>query len=160
VLTANREGRPRGKEPTGEPETLAGRNIPKMGDRAAHTVPEELKKRQARYVQRSSQGPGQLVTLAVSVLGELVLTWPGSCRENVTQDQAPSKKARVQTVLEADKYGSYQPKSRETREAYAQLLQMVQSRLGDHPPEVLYGAAEEVLAVLKDDDKRVRLFTL
>lgn len=57
VLTANREGRPRGKEPTGEPETLAGRSIPKMGDRAAHTVPEELKKRQARCAQRSSREP-------------------------------------------------------------------------------------------------------
>lgn len=75
----------------------------------------------------------------------------------MAQDQAPAKRARVQTVLEADKYGTYQPKSRETREAYAQLLQMVQTRLGDHPPEVLYGAAEEVLAVLKDADKRVRL---
>jgi hypothetical protein len=49
VLTANREGRPKGKEPTGEPETLAGRKLPKMGDRAARTVPEELKKRKAKY---------------------------------------------------------------------------------------------------------------
>lgn len=74
----------------------------------------------------------------------------------MAQVQAPTKRPRVETVLEADKYGAYQPKSRETREAYAQLLQMVQTRLGDHPPEVLYGAAEEVLAVLKDEEKRVR----
>lgn len=59
-------------------------------------------------------------------------------------------------MLEADKFGSYQPKSRETRDAYGILLQMVQSRLGDYPTEILYGAAEEVLTVLKDDNKRVR----
>lgn len=58
-------------------------------------------------------------------------------------------------MLEADKFGSYQPKSRETRDAYGILLQMVQSRLGDYPTEILYGAAEEVLTVLKDDNKRV-----
>lgn len=52
VLTANREGRPKGKEPTGEPETLANRRLHKMGDRAAHTLPEELeelKKRKPKY---------------------------------------------------------------------------------------------------------------
>jgi hypothetical protein len=78
------------------------------------------------------------------------------CRERTAEEQAPAKQARVQSVLEADKYGSYQPKSRETRDAYAQLLQMVQSRLGDYPTEILYGAAEEVLTVLKDNGKRVR----
>jgi hypothetical protein len=48
VLTASREGRRGGKEPTGEPESLAGRRLPKMGDRAATTGPndlDELKKR-------------------------------------------------------------------------------------------------------------------
>jgi pre-mRNA-splicing helicase BRR2 len=63
----------------------------------------------------------------------------------------------VNSVLEADMYGSYQPKSRETRQAYQVLLQMVQARLGDHPTDILYGAAEEVLSVLKDDELRVRL---
>lgn len=53
VLTASREGRAKGKEPTGEPETLAGRRLPKMGDRAGHAKPselEELKKRKASCV--------------------------------------------------------------------------------------------------------------
>lgn len=126
-----------------------------MGDRAAHTVPEELKKRQARCARRCSPPSELTLSQAVAALSHRTrAAWP--CRETVAQDRVPAKRARVQTVLEADKYGTYQPKSRETREAYAQLLQMVQARLGDHPPEVLYGAAEEVLAVLKDDDKRVR----
>ena len=42
VLTATREGRPKGKEPTGEPESLAGRRLRKMGDRAAQSAPDEL----------------------------------------------------------------------------------------------------------------------
>ena len=58
-------------------------------------------------------------------------------------------------MLEADVYGAYHPKSRETKAAYRDLLLHVQARLGDQPPEVLYGAAEEVLAVLKDDTKKV-----
>lgn len=78
------------------------------------------------------------------------------CRAQPANEGAAAKRARVNTVLEADKFGSYQPKSRETRDAYGVLLQMVQARLGDYPTEILYGAAEEVLTVLKDDNKRVR----
>jgi hypothetical protein len=35
-------------EPTGEPETLAGRNLHKMGDRVQHTRPEALTERKER----------------------------------------------------------------------------------------------------------------
>lgn len=78
-------------------------------------------------------------------------------RAQPASEGTTGKRARVNTVLEADKFGSYQPKSRETRDAYGILLQMVQARLGDYPTEILYGAAEEVLTVLKDENKRVRL---
>jgi hypothetical protein len=56
VLTASREGRPKGKEPSGEPESLAGRKLSKMGDRVVRSMPaelEELKKRKPKYVPHS-----------------------------------------------------------------------------------------------------------
>jgi hypothetical protein len=68
----------------------------------------------------------------------------------------PAKKLKVASVLDANVYGSYHPKSRDTKLAYRTLLLLVQERLGDHPPEILYGAAEEVLGVLKNEHMRVR----
>lgn len=40
VLTSDNKSRGN-REPTGEPVTLANRNLPKMGDRAGHTKPDE-----------------------------------------------------------------------------------------------------------------------
>jgi hypothetical protein len=59
------------------------------------------------------------------------------------------------TVLELDAAGSYQPATRETRAAYETLLSMIQGQFGDQPADVLRGAAEEVLAVLKNDHVKV-----
>ena len=72
----------------------------------------------------------------------------------------PAKKSRIASVLEADVYGRYHPKSRETRDAHQALLQRVQARLGDHAPDILYSAADEVLDVLKDAEMRVRACAL
>ncbi len=47
--------------------------------------------------------------------------------------------------------GSYRPKTRETRAAYEALLGMIGGAFGDQPADVLRGAADEVLAVLKND---------
>ena len=59
----------------------------------------------------------------------------------------------MSSVLTADADGSYRPKTRETRAAYEALLGMIQGQFGDQPQDVLRGAAEEVLEVLKDDHK-------
>jgi len=45
----------------------------------------------------------------------------------------------------------YRPKTRETRAAYEALLSHIGANFGDTPADVLRGAADEVLAVLKDD---------
>ena len=55
------------------------------------------------------------------------------------------------SVLTVEADGSYRPKTRETRAAYEALLGMIQGQFGDQPADVLRGAAEEVLEVLKDD---------
>ena len=68
---------------------------------------------------------------------------------------------RLQTgnvgVLDLDAGGGYRPRTRETRAAYEALLSTIQSQFGDQPQDVLRGAADEVLAVLKNDNLKVGL---
>jgi len=45
----------------------------------------------------------------------------------------------------------YKPKTKETRIAYEQLLTVIQQSLGDQPQEILHGAADEILSVLKNE---------
>ena len=47
--------------------------------------------------------------------------------------------------------GSYRPKTEATRMGYEQLLHFLSSFLGEQPADILRGAADEILAVLKDD---------
>ncbi len=43
------------------------------------------------------------------------------------------------------------PKTEPTRQAYEQLLNFLSTFMGDQPNDILRGAADEVLAVVKDD---------
>lgn len=45
----------------------------------------------------------------------------------------------------------YRPKTQETRQTYDVLLSFLQEALGDQPRDILCGAADEVLSVLKND---------
>jgi pre-mRNA-splicing helicase BRR2 len=123
-------------EPTGEPETLWGRIKPgQFGDRVHRDKPAELEDRKKRARERRKGGMDQ---------------------DDLDALNARRKKGRAQavsSVLTADADGSYRPKTRETRAAYEALLGMIQGQFGDQPQDVLRGAAEEVLEVLKDDHK-------
>ncbi|EPQ10851.1 U5 small nuclear ribonucleoprotein 200 kDa helicase [Myotis brandtii] len=48
----------------------------------------------------------------------------------------------------------YKPKTKNTREIYEVLLSFIQAALGDQPRDILCGAADEVLAVLKNEKLR------
>lgn len=56
-----------------------------------------------------------------------------------------------QTVMDLEAGAFYQPKTQGTRDAYDALLATIQTQFGDQPHDVLRGAADEVLAVLKND---------
>lgn len=45
----------------------------------------------------------------------------------------------------------YRPRTKETLSTYELLLSFIQSAIGDQPRDILCGAADEVLATLKDD---------
>jgi pre-mRNA-splicing helicase BRR2 len=118
----------------GEPTSLVGRITHRMGDmhrevmtaerRTEVSKAEKKRKREARMVE----GPR---TKRMKLLG------PAS-------------------VLASDALDGihYQPKKRETRQAYQELLSAVQVALGDQPASVVMSAADEVLALLKDENIR------
>lgn len=60
-------------------------------------------------------------------------------------------------VMSLDTASGYRPRTQETRAAYEAVLAFIREQFGDQPQDVLKGAADEVLAVLKDDRKRVSM---
>eukprot|EP00889_Picochlorum_renovo_P000055 jgi/Picre1/27085/NNA_000055.t1 len=68
-----------------------------------------------------------------------------------------AKRARPGTamsVLDMETAGLYRPKTKETKAAYESLLSSIRSQFGDAPHDVLCGAADEILATLKNDSLR------
>ena len=54
-------------------------------------------------------------------------------------------------MLDIESVETYRPKTRETQAAYETLLSVVQEKLGDYATDVIAGAADEVLGILKSD---------
>ncbi|EYU41212.1 hypothetical protein MIMGU_mgv1a000056mg [Erythranthe guttata] len=130
VLTT--DSRPRDThEPTGEPETLWGKIDPKsFGDRAFRDKPPELEEKLKKSKKKKEREPA------------------------LDAAQPRSKKRRLQeeSVLTSSEEGVYQPKTKETRAAYEAMLSVIQQQLGGQPLNIVSGAADEILAVLKNDN--------
>jgi len=62
--------------------------------------------------------------------------------------------------MNLDTASGYRPRTQETRAAYEAILSFIREQFGDQPQDVLKGAADEILAVLKDDKKRVSFLRL
>ncbi|XP_071692835.1 DExH-box ATP-dependent RNA helicase DExH12-like [Rutidosis leptorrhynchoides] len=133
VLTT--DSRPRDThEPTGEPESLYGRIDPKtFGDRAYRGRPAELDDKLTKSKKKKERDP----SLANPEAG----------------NNRHSKRRRLQdeSVLTSTEEGVYQPKTKETRAAYEAMLSVIQQQLGGQPLNIVSGAADEILAVLKND---------
>eukprot|EP01084_Bolivina_argentea_P006503 12342_1 len=142
VLQADRSKR-RSDEPTGEVETLWGKTgSMRMGDKvhSADSRPAELEaklgkakdrqeaNRDAEEEKRERDAKRQRQKVFVAEKGATVLT------ETADMDNI-----------------NYRPKTRETRAAYEEMLAFVQGKLGAQPQDILRGAAEEVVSILKDD---------
>jgi pre-mRNA-splicing helicase BRR2 len=134
VLTTDQR-HSRNDEPSGEVETLHGKMTGmQMGDRVAHGRSLEFKEMQERADARRNKKRDK---------GERV-------------GRAGTKKAKQDkaTVFDDHAAGTYRPKTEETRGAYELMLSFIQGQLGDHPQDILRGAAHECLVVLKDDKYR------
>ncbi|KAH9611678.1 hypothetical protein KSS87_017396 [Heliosperma pusillum] len=130
VLTT--DSRPRDThEPTGEPESLYGKIDPKsFGDRAARGRPPELDEKLKKSKKKSRERE------AVEA---------GGVR------QGKRRRTKEESVLSVIDEGVYKPKTKETSAAFEAMLNIVQGALGGQEPGILQGAADEILATLKDD---------
>lgn len=78
----------------------------------------------------------------------------------LSQVTSVSIKGAGPSVMDLEAGGFYQPRTAGTRDAYEALLSMIQAQFGDQPHDVLRGAADEVLAVLKNDRMTVRYLSV
>ncbi|CAH9084541.1 unnamed protein product [Cuscuta europaea] len=131
VLTT--DNRPRDThEPTGEPETLWGRIDPKeFGTRAYKGKPAELEEK-VRKAKKKEREP--------------------LSSEPIPSRQSKKRRLQEESVLTATEEGVYQPKTKETRAAYEVMLSVIQNQLGGQPLNIVSGAADEILAVLKNEN--------
>jgi len=132
VLEAQRDSRRRNDEGTGEAESLR-QKLPnlqmRMGERAKRERPAELETR----LKDSKR------------------------RKEAASAAAPAAASGSTSILAASQdldAINYVPRSRASRLAYEEILVFVQRALGDQPEDVLNGAGEETLALLKDDAMR------
>uniref|UniRef100_A0A0K0DLR4 U5 small nuclear ribonucleoprotein 200 kDa helicase n=1 Tax=Angiostrongylus cantonensis TaxID=6313 RepID=A0A0K0DLR4_ANGCA len=64
------------------------------------------------------------------------------------------KYMRTKAPIQEQKKKRYKPRTQETKQTYEVILAFIQEAIGDQPRDILCGAADEVLAVLKSDKIR------
>uniref|UniRef100_A0A8B9SQD6 Brr2 N-terminal helicase PWI domain-containing protein n=1 Tax=Anas platyrhynchos TaxID=8839 RepID=A0A8B9SQD6_ANAPL len=115
-------------EPTGEVLSLVGKlEGTRMGDKAQRTKPQMQEERRAKRRKRDEDRHDINKMKGYTLLSEGIDEMVGII---------------------------YKPKTKETRETYEVLLSFIQAALGDQPRDILCGAADEVLAVLKNEKLR------
>jgi pre-mRNA-splicing helicase BRR2 len=140
VLTT--DSRPRDThEPTGEPETLRGKIDPRsFGDRAVQNKPPELEEKLSKARTKKSKRRDDAADPAAADLP----------RRDAKRRRRAASTQEV-SVLSLTDDAVYKPHTKETRAAYEALLSLIQQQLGGQPLDILAGAADEVLATLKND---------
>ncbi|XP_008558910.1 U5 small nuclear ribonucleoprotein 200 kDa helicase [Microplitis demolitor] len=112
-------------EATGEVMSLVGKlDGTRMGDRAQRSKPSKVEERKAKRQKRDEAQYDFTRMKGATLLSESV--------------------DEIVAIV-------YRPKTQETRQTYEVLLSFIQEAIGDQPRDILCGAADEVLAVLKND---------
>lgn len=122
--------RPRRDEATGEVCSLVGKlDGTRMGDRYQRSKPEKTEERKVKRQKRDEAHYDFERMKGATLLSEGIDEMVGIV---------------------------YRPKTQETRQTYEVLLSFIQEALGDQPRDILCGAADEILAVLKNDKLKDR----
>ena len=146
VLEPEREGRNRRDEGTGEVESFAQIGIKyAMGDLVRAGGRELDKKLQKFRTKRSAASD----VAAASAAND-------KKRSRRSGGALLRSDASVLTETQDLDNAGYRPKTKRTRAAYEALLAQCAKRIGDVPDDILSGAADEVLAVLKDSAASAR----
>ncbi|CAG8007369.1 unnamed protein product [Penicillium olsonii] len=130
-------------EPTGDPESLAGRiGIREMGAQVARDTAPKSKKTAPSGLERGSIGEGEDVLQ----------------REQKKHTRGQPAQLRGQGILSAaDAFVEglkYRPRTPATRATYDLILTITGGALGDVPHEVVRSAADAVLELLKDEEMK------
>jgi hypothetical protein len=110
-----------------------GAKLHTFGDRVQKEKPDQVQKKALQNEEAKNKRKDQAKGSKVH-------------SKTVTQ-QAAAKQTVLTTDIQEDLY--YRPKSRETMMVYDQMLSIVQRNMGDHSLEIIKGALDEVLAILK-----------
>lgn len=122
--------RPRRDEATGEVCSLVGKlDGTRMGDRYQRSKPEKTEERKVKRQKRDEAQYDFDRMKGATLLSEGIDEMVGIV---------------------------YRPKTQETRQTYEVLLSFIQEALGDQPRDILCGAADEILTVLKNDKLKDR----
>ena len=141
VLEAERDNRRRSDEPTGEVESLYNKIADvRMGDKLSRSSIPELNDRIQKGKLRRQRDEEEQEAAKKRKKENRVFT--------------SSRGSTVLTETEDLDSINYRPKTRESRIAYEEILSFIQSHIGDQPQDILRGAAEEVITILKDDSYR------
>lgn len=112
-------------EPTGEVTSLVGKIVgTRMGDKAMRSKPPQMEERKVKRTKRDEAQRDMMKMKGATLLSEGIDDFVGII---------------------------YRPKTQETRQTYEVILSFIQAALGDQPRDVLCGAADEVLQVMKND---------
>ncbi|KAL2159202.1 hypothetical protein VTH06DRAFT_2634 [Thermothelomyces fergusii] len=128
-------------EPTGDPESLAGRlSIKDMGTRVNRgTAPKPKKTSAMPDVERGSMREGADILQHVKQ----------------QKSKADARGGGILSGADALIEGiRYRPRTQPTRDAFNLILTIVAEHLGDVPHEVVRSAADATLEYLKDDDMK------
>ena len=122
-------------EPTGEVLSLTTNDLStRMGDKYQRTKPKLLDNQDKKKKPKPAISESQL------------------------SSKYDMNKFKGQSILSEDFEESssilYKPKTQETRQSYEIILSFIQECIGDQPRDILCGAADEVLLILKNDRLR------
>eukprot|EP00871_Galdieria_phlegrea_P002639 jgi/Galph1/3376/GphlegSOOS_G2035.1 len=136
VLAQTERRRRDPSEPTGEVEPLKVSELKgRMGDKVSRSRPPELEERLERLQKNKKKQTGGIFASRKSKRES----------KNLTGDYRDVIAAANDLEL-----GVYRPTTSQTRIAYEHLLNFISKCLGDQPQDVLHSAANELLAILKD----------
>ncbi|KIH87831.1 pre-mRNA-splicing helicase BRR2 [Sporothrix brasiliensis 5110] len=143
VLQADRRFVSRRKdEPTGDPESMAGRlQIQDMGSRIAREAAPKTKSKKNSAMPDVQRGDFRE--------GEAVLQREQRKRQGQTALRGTSILAGADLIVEGLRY---RPRTSATRATFELILSLVARVLGDVSHEIVRSAADAVLEYLKDDD--------
>lgn len=148
VLEADRDSRSRSEAGMGEVETLHGHlDSIRMGDRLGGKALDS--KRNAELAERIDKARTKRERDEFNLESSNVVK-----KKKESKVFVAGRGANVLTASEDIDSINYRPKTRESKAAYEEILSVVQHSLGDQPNDILRGAADEILAILKDENLR------